>query len=166
MTTYSKLLLYQLSYLAKTGIAGFEPATSCLTGKRSNRWTICHQIAAGGIRTHDLWRMSPASCQLLYPAYFLNDAGRIRTCTSFLMDDLANRSANHYGTAPLQIQVVLNHHLTRNRFLCVLSIELSYLSRHSRDSNPGTLYGQPVFKTASSTFRTYGIVNCSIFPNS
>jgi hypothetical protein len=68
MTTYSKLLLYQLSYLAKTGIAGFEPATSCLTGKRSNRWTICHQIAAGGIRTHDLWRMSPASCQLLYPA--------------------------------------------------------------------------------------------------
>lgn len=35
MTTYSELPLSQLSYLAKTGIAGFEPAASCLTGKRS-----------------------------------------------------------------------------------------------------------------------------------
>ena len=92
--------------------------------------------------------------------------GRIRTCTSFLMDDLANRSANHYGTAPLRIQVVLSHHLARTGFLRVLSIELLYLSHHSRDSNPGTLYGQSIFKIAFSSFRTYGIVNCSIFPNS
>ena len=77
---------------------------------------------------------------------FHSDAGRIRTCTSFLMDDLANRSANHYGTAPLQIQVVLSHHLTGNQFLRVLSIKLLYLSRHSRDSNPGTFYGQPVLR--------------------
>ena len=97
---------------------------------------------------------------------FHSDAGRIRTCTSFLMDDLANRSANHYGTAPLRIQVVLSHHLARTGFLRVLSIELLYLSHHSRDSNPGTLYGQSIFKIAFSSFRTYGIVNCSIFPNS
>ncbi len=52
---------------------GFEPAISCVTGRRDNRYTTgpySYSFFNCGDRTRtcDLRVMSPTSCQLLYPA--------------------------------------------------------------------------------------------------
>ena len=65
---------------------GIEPAISCVTGRRDNRYTTGPSIKNCGrwIWTIDLWVMSPTSCQTAPSRDNKNGGGKgIRTPASF-----------------------------------------------------------------------------------